>query len=449
MSRVSSEVSVIDRKTTSLKKVIHRTPNARFFLEHNRGYFYFITNHNSQEFKLIRVPVGSSLSHSETILDGGLCIDEVDMYDENFIVYYRSQGKAGIKIYEIPTGKLKDIPIDKPDSVYSIQPGSNLDYNAKNFTVTYSSPTVYEETLSYSFETSKLTTTNSKKIIGAPLKLNNFVTTRVSACSYDGVPVPITLFHHKDIKKDRKNRLLVKGYGAYGAKHDYSFKYSEAAAVEEGWVIANAHVRGDGECGISWHKAGTKEKKYNSFQDMIACVSYLIQESYTHPKYIAGYGTSAGGLLMAQVLNLKPLLFAAMVLEVPFVDPLSEMLNQDLPLSITDRDEWGDPLKVLSMQDPNIFNEMASYAPYDNLTYAEYPPMLVTGSINDSRVSFYSILKYIKRLRNKAVPRNKQNICSQNIALDIQDSGHFGQGNLESEAVIWGFLNKIIPIPGI
>lgn len=345
-SRVASEITVIDRETLKKVKVAHKRLETRYFLEHNRGYFYLITNHNSPEFKLVRFPVGSPLSEYETVLEGDMCIDEVDMYSHNFVIYCRVKGVPTVKIYEITTGKMKTLDLGRKDKVFTLTPGSNLDYNGKEFTVIYSSPTVYEDTLVYNFESGQVKTKNTKKIIGAPLRLNDFITSRVEAASKDGTLIPMTLFHHKDLKKDRKNRVLIKGYGAYGQKHDHSFRFSELTAVEEGWIIANAHVRGDGEYGMSWHKAATKAKKYLSFEDMLACVNLLFQEGYTQPKYLAGYGASAGGLLMATVLNLKPLLFAAMILEVPFVDPLSEMLNTDLPLSITDRDEWGDPLNV-------------------------------------------------------------------------------------------------------
>ena len=294
------------------------------------------------------MPIGNSVAQAEVVLQGDMCIDEVDMYSHHFVIYCRVKGVPAVKIYDFATGKIKDLLLGRKDKAFSLLPGSNLDYNAKEFTMIYSSPAVFEDTLVYNFETSQLKTTNSKKIIGAPIRVNDFVTNRVEAASHDGVLVPMTLFHHKDLKKDRRNRVLLKGYGAYGQKHDHSFKFSEITAAEEGWVIANAHVRGDGEYGMTWHRAGTKENKRNSFEDLQSCMGYLVKEGYTQPRFLAGYGASAGGLLMATVMNLSPHAFAAMVLEVPFIDPLSEMLNEDLPLSVTDRDEWGDPLHVFS-----------------------------------------------------------------------------------------------------
>lgn len=234
MSRVAAEVHVIDRNTNSIKKIINKRPNTKYFVEHNRGYFYVITNHDSPEFNLVRMPVGSNILQAETILKGTVCIDEVDMYENNFVIYCRDNGKPLIKIYDIPTGKIRNLDLDMKDPIYSLQPGTNLDYFAKEFTVVYSSPTVYEDTLLYNFEKKSFSLVNSKKIVGAPLRQNNFTTERLEVPGRDGVLIPMTVFSSKDIKKDRKNRLLIKGYGAYGAKHDHSFRYSEITAAEEG-----------------------------------------------------------------------------------------------------------------------------------------------------------------------------------------------------------------------
>jgi oligopeptidase B len=349
MSRVSSEVTVMDRLSGIMWKVIAKRPNTRYFLEHNRGFFYVITNHNSPEFRLVKFAAKSNVSQGEMVLQGDFLIDEVDMYEYHIIIYCRQKGIPVVKVYDLTTGQCEDLVLPYKDAAFSIQPGSNLDYLAKQFTVIYSSPTVYEDTLTYNFESKELKVTNRKRIIGAPLRLSNLSTTRIEAPSHDGLLIPMTLFHHKSLQKDRKNRVLLKGYGAYGQKSDHSFKYSEILAAEAGWIIANAHVRGEGEYGMSWHRAGTKENKANSFLDLISCAGCLIQAGFTTQALLAGYGTSAGGLLMAQAMNMQPGLFAAMVLEVPFVDPLSEMMNEELPLSVTDRDEWGDPLAVRSI----------------------------------------------------------------------------------------------------
>lgn len=346
MSRSSTEVYYIDRVALKPMKIIQKKIGSRYFVEHNNGFFYVVTNQDTEEFRLVRFSVKGNMSQSEVVLEGNFLIDEIDMYKSHIVIYSRVQGIPVVKILNLSTNKVIDLSLPYSCKAYSIQPGSNLDHDSSEFTIVYSSPSVYEDTLIYNFTKNELKKVNSKKIIGKPLRTNNIQSSRLLAPSFDGSLIPLTIISHKDIIKDRKNRLLLKGYGAYGQKSDHSFKYSEAVAAEQGWIIVNAHVRGEGEKGLGWHKAATKEKKNVSFVDYLACAFFLIKEGFTNKKYLAAYGSSAGGMLVAQCMNLKPELFAAAVLEVPFVDPLSEMLSGDLPLSVTDRDEWGDPLNV-------------------------------------------------------------------------------------------------------
>lgn len=184
-----------------------------------------------------------------------------------------------------------------------------------------------------------------------------------------------------------------------------------------------------------------KEFKQNSFIDFISAAGFLISQGYTRQRLMAAYGTSAGGLLVAQVMNMRPDLFRAVALDVPFVDPLSNMLDEESLLTIPDQEEWGNPIT-----DPLIYNEMSSYSPYENLSIAKYPALYITAGLNDSRVDYTSIVKYVLRMRKrKILDENEPLMCEQNIALDVQKSGHFGSGSLESEAQIWAFLNKVIP----
>ena len=440
-SRTSSELSVIDRKTKKLRQIVPKYPNSRYFIEHNRGYFYLVTNDQAPDFKMVRVPEGGSLRQQEEFIpcEEGLCIDEVDMFREHIVIYCRDQGVPSIRVYDIKKGSFHKVEL--PGEVFSIEPGINMDYYSKEVRVIYSSPLVYEMTLAYNMDSKTLHKVNERKLQGAPLYPERFVVKRVNAVTHDGLELPITLFHRSDLKKDRKNKMLLTGYGAYGTRADHKFRYSQLTAVEDGWVVATPHVRGEGEKGVEWHKAATKHLKHNSFADFISAASFLVKEGYSQPKYIGGYGTSAGGLLLAQAVNLKPNLFNAVVLEVPFVDPLSVMQDENSPLTIPDRDEWGDPLA-----DQQIFDEMRGYSPYDNLSINKYPKMLITAATNDQRVPLWSVLKYVKRLRERKLPDDFC-ICENNIAVDIQETGHFGEGSLESEAVVWAFLNTFIKTP--
>jgi oligopeptidase B len=215
--------------------------------------------------------------------------------------------------------------------------------------------------------------------------------------------------------------------------------------VEQGWVIATSHPRGEGERGAKWHQAGTFKNKQNSIQDFLSCAQYLIKEGYTKPDYMAAHGSSAGGLMVGQAVNLMPELFKSIVLEVPFVDPVSVMLDESLPLTIPEREEWGDPIRVFYIQDEEIYEYMRGYSPYENVWNAKYPAFLITLGLKDARVPYWTILKYVKRLRERGMKHHKTELCQDNIAVDVQDSGHFGNNTLENEAFLWGYLNTVIP----
>jgi oligopeptidase B len=238
----------------------------------------------------------------------------------------------------------------------------------------------------------------------------------------DGEIIPITVLHSKNTKKDRKNKCLVLGYGAYGLNLELTYNSVYLEAVERGWVIAYCHIRGGNELGKKWHKEAILHKKAVSIDDFIACAYHLVQLGYTHPNYMAACGQSSGGGVVAQVINQEPSLFRAVILSHPFVDILSTLLDESLPLTVTDYNEYGNPLV-----DRNIYFSMLSYSPYENISNQEYPAILINMSEEDPRVPSFGILKYIEKLRKKAKePSRLPNFYKENILVKIYKSGHFG-----------------------
>jgi len=253
----------------------------------------------------------------------------------------------------------------------------------------------------------------------------------------DGEDIPLTVFHKKNMKFDRKNKVLLVGYGAYGLNLETGFDAVFLTAVEQGWVIAYAHIRGGHEKGREWHEKGKLLNKPMVIEDFRACAYFLIQTGYTHPNYLAAYGQSSGGAVVAQAINLEPNLFRAAIISHPFVDILSTLLDKSLPLTIPDYQEYGNPYEK------ETYFTMMSYSPYENISVQEYPAMMISLSLEDPRVPSWGTLKYIEKLRNKAKePTRLPNFYEKNIVVNIEDSGHFGpiSPDLSLKNKIWEMM---------
>ena len=445
-SKTTTELWVIDRETGQMREIVHKKNGVRVFLEHNRGYFYLVTNENQcLDYKIMRIGVGQGLIHATDFIpyEVGKSIEEIDMFEHYLVVYYRCNGLPRVKVGDLKTGDFHEVQFDMGEEVFSVIPGVNLDYHSHSIRLQYSSPLCYLKTLEYDMKTRKLTTLKTTNLDGPSIHTKKFHCRRVDVPAHDGNTIPMTLFHNKSLQNDRKNRVVLKGYGAYGVFSDNQFKLAEMNAVEEGWVVATAHVRGDAEKGREWHEAAKFEHKRNSFEDFSSCAAYLIAEGYTKSKYLAAWGASAGGLLVAQTINRHPELFKAAVLEVPFVDVLNLMLDESQALTLPEREEWGDPL-----HDSHIFDEMRSYSPYENIWHTDYPALYITAGLRDPRVPYWSIAKYVKRLRQRMMPHPNPRIGKDNVIFEVSDSGHFGGGDkLKEEAFMWAFLGAHIPSP--
>lgn len=242
---------------------------------------------------------------------------------------------------------------------------------------------------------------------------------------HDGEQIPLNVYFKKGaVKLNRRNRVLMEGYGAYGLNMHQGFNIVNLSAMERGWVIAQAMVRGDGARGIKWHEDGKKLNKFNSFKDFISCAEFLVANRITHPNLLAAKGTSAGGLLVAQAcLNMRPDLFRACILDVPFLDVLTCLLDEKLPLTLTDHLEFGDPIR-----DEEIFKIISSFSPYDNLRHQEYPSTFLSMQLSDPRVPAWSTLKFIERMRDLAKePKRFPNFGDKNFTVRInKQGGHFG-----------------------
>ncbi len=369
---------------------------------HKDYYFMLYKDKQNPNKKIVRLP-------KEGYQDKSTWVDVVE-HDENakiedihvlsgFMIWQeRRNGLEKISIMDLSTfEKLDDIAF--PEEAYSAYLGANKVYEADTIRYIYSSlkrpTTVYE----YSIPEKK---SIERKVQEIPSGFDpeDYVLERLWATSHDGVKVPMAVIYKKGLKKDGSNPALLYAYGSYGASALLGFRGSVFSLVDRGFVYAEAQIRGGSDMGEFWYEDGKFLKKKNTFKDFIACGEYLVDEKYTSSERLSIEGGSAGGLLMGAVTNMRPDLFHSVVSKVPFVDVVTTMLDETLPLTVGEYEEWGNP------NEEEYFKYILSYSPYDNLEKKDYPHMLVTGGLNDSQVRYHEPAKYVAKLRTLKTDNN-------------------------------------------
>jgi len=297
-----------------------------------------------------------------------------------------------------PLGEITAIA--QPESVSTASPGANHEWDTEVLRFEYSSLITPPSVIDLDLRTGARTVVKQQPVLGG-YDPTEWVTERLWAGAPDGTQVPISLVHHRELRRDGSAPALLYGYGSYEHSVDPVFRSTRLSLLERGFVFAIAHVRGGGEMGRRWYEDGKLAHKMNTFTDFVACAERLVEAGYTSPDRLGIRGGSAGGLLMGAVVNLRPDLAGAVVAEVPFVDVLNTMLDPSLPLTVPEYEEWGDP------RDPAAYAYMRSYSPYDNVAPKAYPHMLVTGGLNDPRVAYWEPAKWTARLRARKTDRNR------------------------------------------
>ncbi len=320
----------------------------------------------------------------------------VSAFADHVVLYYRKDGLTGLRILRAD-GTSHDLDFDEP--VYTIEPGSNPGYASPLFRFGFVSMITPDSVYDCDTRTGELTLLKRQPVLtlpgGAPYRSEDYEQVRLWAPGHDGTQVPISLVRRKDVPADGSAPLLLYGYGSYEISNDPYFAVPRLSLLDRGFIFAIAHIRGGGELGRHWYDDGKLLNKRNTFRDFISCAKYLSDSGWTSPDRLIARGGSAGGLLMGAVANLAPEAFGAIVANVPFVDALNSILDPSLPLTVTEWEEWGDPL-----HDPTYYSYMKSYSPYENIaTDVTYPPILAVTSLNDTRVRFTEPAKWIAKLQ--------------------------------------------------
>ncbi|GAB4335386.1 MAG: oligopeptidase B [Calditrichia bacterium] len=433
-SQITSEVHFLDadRPRGKLRLIEPRDYGVEYSVDHHDGHFYIVTNYQARNFRVMRTSVKQpARKYWKEFLpyEPEVKIDGVDCFKNHLVIYERRNGLKSMRIYNF---KKRDIhSIKFPEPVYTYWSGSNPDYNADFVRFAYMSLVTPRTIYDYNMNTRELKLQKRQEVLGG-YDPSQYQMERIYATAPDGVKIPMSLVYRKGLKKDGQNPALLYGYGSYGATSEPYFSSNRISLLDRGFVFAIGHIRGGGEMGRQWYEDGKFLKKKNTFTDFIACAEKLIEDRYTSPKKLAISGGSAGGLLMGAVTNMRPDLFKVVVAHVPFVDVVNTMLDETLPLTVIEYDEWGNPHKE------EFYFYMKSYAPYENVEARAYPNILVTAGLNDPRVGYWEPAKWVAKLRDMKTDNNRLLLKTKMVAGHMGASGRYD--NLKDVAFEYAFI---------
>jgi oligopeptidase B len=394
--------------------------------------FLIKTNLNAVNFKIMECPLNKTtkadwknyIKHDPAVL-----IEGVDPFKNFIVIQQRKNGLTQLRVKNTTSGAEYLIPFD--EKTYSAGISQNAEYNTDVFRYSYTSMITPRSIYDFNLDTKKSTLKKQQEIVGGYDK-TNYVTERIFATARDSVKIPISIVYKKGFKKDGQSPVLEYAYGSYGHSMDASFSSTNLSLLNRGFAFAIAHIRGGEEMGRQWYLDGKLMKKMNTFTDFIDCGKFLIDEGYTSPEHLYANGGSAGGLLMGVVANLAASQYIGIVADVPFVDVINTMLDESIPLTTNEYDEWGNP------NEKAAYEYMKSYSPYENVKAKAYPNMLVTTGLHDSQVQYFEPAKWVAKLR---ATKTDDNILLLKTNMEFGHGGASGRFDyLKDVALRYAFL---------
>ncbi|WP_369916076.1 S9 family peptidase [Plantactinospora sp. KBS50] len=405
-SKTTSEVRVIpaSNPTGEPAVVAQRRQGIEYSVEHHGHRFLILHNDGAEDFALAYTSADAPGAWTPMIEHTpGTRLESVDAFANHLVVSLRTGGLTGLRVLTVGSTAAYDVPF--PEPIYSVGLSSNPEYQTDTVRISYTSLVTPESVYDVDLVTGELTLRKRKPVLAGPdgreFDPSAYEQHREWAVADDGTRVPISLVCRADTPRDGSAPCVLYGYGSYETSMDPWFSIPRLSLLNRGVVFAVAHIRGGGELGRRWYDQGKMLAKKNTFTDFVACARHLAGSGWTAADRLVARGGSAGGLLMGAVANLAPDAFAGIVAQVPFVDALTSILDPSLPLTVTEWEEWGDPL-----HDPEVYAYMRSYTPYENVRSVRYPAILALTSLNDTRVLYHEPAKWIARLR-AASPRGR------------------------------------------
>ncbi|MEM7793466.1 MAG: S9 family peptidase [Cyanobacteria bacterium P01_C01_bin.118] len=439
-SKVTTEIHILDanKPDEAFQVFCPREHGVEYSISHHPGNrketnrFYIVTNEDAINSKLMVTPVNALGKESwETVIPHrpDVQLTGIGVFIDHLVIYERQGGLPTIRLQTLSTGK--ETPLEFPEPTYSVWSGAMPEFDNKTLRFTYTSMITPASVFDYDMDTHQRELKKETPVLGG-YDRDQYQSEWLMATAADGTQVPISLVYKKGLQRDRNNPLFLYGYGSYGYPSAATFSSIRLSLLDRGVVYAIAHIRGGGEMGRPWYEDGKFLYKKNTFTDFIACAEYLIENQWTSPDKLAIYGGSAGGLLVGAVINMRPELFKVALAAVPFVDVLTTILDPSLPLSVMEWDEWGNP------NEKDFYDYMKSYSPYDNVITQEYPDLLITGGLNDPRVSYWEPAKWTAKLRQLKTDQNRL------LLKTNMDAGHGGAsgryGWLKETAFEYAFM---------
>jgi oligopeptidase B len=442
--------------TTEYQTVLSETPDAKFkvFQKRTRGleysmshygdHFYIVTNKDkATNFKLMKTPEAQTskenwvdvIAHREDVL-----LEDIDIFKDYLVVSERADGLNKIRI--IPWGGEGEYYLPFESETYMAYTTTNLDFDTPILRYGYQSLATPPSVIDFDMQTKQKTILKEQEVLSrdfdSKFDKNNYQEERIWSTATDGAKVPISMVYRKGMKKEGANPTLLYGYGSYGVTMDCHFSSVRLSLLDRGFIFAIAHIRGGEDLGRPWYENGKLLKKKNTFTDFIDCSKFLISEKYTSPSHLYAEGGSAGGLLMGAIVNISPELYHGVIAQVPFVDVVTTMLDETIPLTTGEYDEWGNP------NVKKYYDYMLSYSPYDNVTTQNYPNMYIATGLHDSQVQYWEPAKWVAKLRVLKTDNNQ-------LYLDTNmDAGHGGaSGRYEAIKEIAKEYSFLLDLEGI
>ena len=417
-STLTTEYQILDADNPDgeFKIFQKRVRGLEYSINHYGDSFYIMTNKDKAEnFKLMKTPVDKTskanwvevIAHRKDVL-----LEDIEIFKDFLVVEERENGLNKIRI--MPWSGEGEYYLPFESETYTAYTTSNVDFDTDVLRYGYQSMATPSSIIDFNMKTKVKEIKKEQQVLGGKFDKNNYTEERVWATAGDGTKIPISMVYRKGLKKDGSNPLLQYAYGSYGHSMDATFSSTRLTLLDRGFIFAIAHIRGGEDLGRQWYEDGKLLKKINTFTDFIDCSKFLIAEKYTSPQHLYAEGGSAGGLLMGAVVNMAPELYNGVIAQVAFVDVVTTMLDDSIPLTTGEYDEWGNP------NDKKYYDYMLSYSPYDNILPQKYPNMYVSTGLHDSQVQYWEPAKWVAKLRALKTDDNF-------LFLDTNmDAGHGG-----------------------